>query len=97
MSDGKLTLGDGLLLRAFRDHPRPRVKLDYDAPKKRDSYHLAVWLGIWSEGSADVDERLNHLGWVYDPARAAQAIKARRAETGTGSVHESAVLKGCAQ
>lgn len=89
MSVGELTPGDGLLLRAFRDHPAPTVKLEYGAPEKRDSYHLAMWLGIWSEGSADVDERLNHLGWIFDPKAAAQAIEARRAET-LGSVHESA-------
>lgn len=34
-----------------------------------------------------------HLGIL----EAAQAIEARRAETGTGSVHESAVPQGCAQ
>lgn len=33
----------------------------------------------------------------HDPALIAQAIEARRAATGTGAVHESAVPTGCAQ
>lgn len=65
-----LTPGDGLLLRGFKDHPTNGTILTYGAPKKRGHYHLAMWLGIWSEGSASVDERLNQLGWVFDPERA---------------------------
>lgn len=57
------------------------MTLDYRAPSKRGSYHLALWLGIWSEGTATVDDRLNALGWVFDPMRAAQAIEARSGET----------------
>lgn len=72
MSD--LTPGDGLLLRAFVDHPSPTVKLSYGAPKGKQHYHLALWLGIWSEGDLSVDDRLNHLGWFYDPERARAAI-----------------------
>jgi hypothetical protein len=37
------------------------------------------------------------LQWLGYNRMAAQAIEARRAETGTGSVHESAVAKPCAQ
>lgn len=89
-------MGDGLLLRSFRDHPTADLKLDYGAPKDRQSYHLALWLGIWKEGSASVDERLNALGWVFDTARAAAAIEARRAAT-TGAVEdESAIPTGAA-
>lgn len=94
MSGVDLTPGDGLLLRSFVDHPADTVKLSYGAPRGKRHYHLALWLGIWTEGDAGVDERLNHLGWVFDKERAAQAIEAQRAETGTGSVHESAVPTG---
>lgn len=75
MSAGDLKPGDGLLLRGFIDHPADTVKLSYGAPKKKGHYHLALWLGIWSEGSATVDERLNHLGWVFDPERARAAAE----------------------
>lgn len=68
-----LTPGDGLLLRGFTDHPAPTVKLNYGAPKGKRHYHLALWLGIWSDGEASVDERLNNLGWVFDPERARAA------------------------
>jgi predicted GNAT superfamily acetyltransferase len=70
-----LTPGDGLLLRAFVHHPSPTVKLSYGAPKGKQHYHLALWLGIWTEGDASVDQRLNALGWVYDPERARAALK----------------------
>jgi hypothetical protein len=73
MSDGELKPGDGLLLRAFQDHPADTVKLSYGAPKEKGRYHLALWLGTWKEGESDVDTRLNALGWVYDPERARSA------------------------
>ena len=70
-----LTPGDGLLLRAFKDHPAETLQLSYGAPKEKGRYHLAMWLGTWVEGDKGVDERLNALGWVFDPERAA-AIRA---------------------
>lgn len=39
----------------------------------------------------------NDVAFELGILEAAQAIEARRAETGTGSVHESAVPTGCAQ
>lgn len=75
MADGSLKLGDGLLLRAFVDHPSDTIKLSYKAPAK-GRYHLALWLGTWAEGEPDVDARLNAIGWVYDPA-AAKALLAK--------------------
>lgn len=63
--------GDGLLLKAFTDHPAETVKLSYKGPTERGRYHLALWLGTWKEGEASVDARLNQLGWVFDPERAA--------------------------
>lgn len=83
MSDGELKLGDGLLLRGFSEHPTPTVKLNYGAPKAKGAYHLMMWLGIWSEGGMGSDERLNHLGWVFDPKAAAAAIEARTADLAT--------------
>lgn len=70
MSDGDLKPGDGLLLRSFVDHPADTIKLSYGAPKGKKHYHLALWLGVWSEGDTDVNERLNRLGWVFAPERA---------------------------
>ena len=67
---GEIKLGDGILLRGFVDHPSPTVKLSYTAPKGKNHYHLVLWLGVWAEGEASVDERLNALGWVFDPERA---------------------------
>lgn len=73
MSDGELKPGDGILLRGFTDHPADTVKLTYGAPKQKNRYHLALWLGTWAEGEPTVDERLNALGWVFDPERAKEA------------------------
>ena len=65
-----LVPGDGLLLRSFVDHPAETLSLSYKAPKQKGRYHLALWLGTWTEGEANVDQRLNALGWVFDPERA---------------------------
>lgn len=83
MSHGELTPGDGLLLKAFVDHPADTVKWSYKAPPKtadgKPRYHLALWLGIWHEDSSSVDERLNALGWVFDPERAREQAKEKAA------------------
>lgn len=71
MSDGELRPGVALFLRAFKEHPCEDVQLSFAAPKERGRYHLAIWLGTWKEGEATVPARLNALGWVYDPERAA--------------------------
>ncbi len=89
MSDGELRPGVALFLRAFKDHPNETAVLSYPAPREKGRYHLAIWLGTWAEGDGSASERLNAMGWVYDP-KAAQVIEARRAAT-TGAVHESAV------
>lgn len=74
MSNGELKVGDGLLLKSFTDHPADTVRLSYKAPPK-GRYHLALWLGLWSEGEPDVDARLNAIGWVYDPVAARAILK----------------------
>lgn len=68
--------GTALLLRAFKDHPAETLQLSYGAPSEKGRYHLALWLGTWKDGEANVDERLNALGWVFDPARALLARQA---------------------
>lgn len=79
---GSLTPGDGLLLRAFKDYPTETAVLSYDAPGNTDDgkkrYHLALWLGIWHDCASSVDDRLNALGWVFDPERAREAAEARK-------------------
>ena len=84
MGAAHLRAGDGLLLRGFTDHATPTIKLSYGAPKQKGRYHLALWLGTWAEGDADVDTRLNALGWVFDPKRA------KSARTTSGSDGEEA-------
>lgn len=78
MSDGELKPGDGLLLKAFTDFVSDTCQMSYKTPTKsadgKPRYHLAMWLGLWHDGAANVDERLNHLGWVYDPEAAQAAI-----------------------
>jgi hypothetical protein len=82
MTEGSLAPGDGLLLRAFTDHPADTVKLSYGPPKEKGRYYLTLWLGTWKEGEADVDARLNALGWVFDPERAREALKSFHNNTG---------------
>lgn len=50
----------------------------------------------WGEKFASIPRthKIVPVEFLIEPT---QAIEARRAETGTGSVHESAVPKGCAQ
>jgi len=61
--------------------------------------HLPVgaylWTGFWI-GHWDEDDAINVGGGDFYPLYA-QAIEARRDETQSGSVHESAVPQGCAQ
>lgn len=92
MSD--LKMGDGLLLRAFKDHPSDTVQLSYTAPKGKHHYHLAVWLGIWTEGEQGVDERLNRLGWVFDPQRARELCSAAASVAGTGTAETAPQAQG---
>lgn len=51
------------------------------------------------DASAGIEGALKGIADIIEneTARTAQAIEARRAETGTGSVHESAVPTGCAK
>lgn len=85
MTDGTLKPGDGLLMKGFTDHPSPTIKLSYKGPPRKGHYHIAVWLGVYANGvpgpaGASVDERLNLLGWVYDPKRADKAAAKAKAE-----------------
>lgn len=81
MSEGELKMGDGLLLKSFTDHVSDTAQLSYKNPGKtkdgKPRYHLALWLGIWDESALDVDTRLNALGWVYNPKRAAETLAER--------------------
>lgn len=70
---GTLTPGDGLLLKAFTDYPSDTIRLSYKGPKR--GYHISCYLGVFipdedGPAGANVDERLNALGWVFDPERA---------------------------
>lgn len=73
----------------------------HDTPEAlHDRYNKCVTLlsDEREERSLARFERLNQRwGGDWRLVRDAQAIEARRAETGTGSVHESAVPQGCAQ
>jgi hypothetical protein len=69
----ELQPGDGVCMKAFKWHsPDGFAVLSYAGPKKKDAFHLFMWLGVFSSSSSDAtaDERLNALGWVFDPERA---------------------------
>lgn len=72
MSDGELRPGTALFMRAFKDHPNDTCQLSFPAPSEKGRYHLAIWLGTWKEGEPTAKERLNAMGWVYDPEAAAK-------------------------
>lgn len=74
MSDGELRPGVALFLRAFKDHPNENTQLSFSAPPEKGRYHLAIWLGTWAEGEPVAAERLNEMGWFYDPDRARNAV-----------------------
>lgn len=77
----------GVLLRGLRDALR-------GAPIKASARKRLLGLGL-IEKCPDRFSKLTPRG--LDTLRSAQAIEARRAETHSGSVHESAVPKECAQ
>lgn len=94
MSDGELRVGTALFLRSFKDHPSDSLMLSFPAPKQKGRYHLAIWLGTWAEGEAGATERLNAMGWHYDPDKAAKAMEARQGQDPQGldgDSHDSAV------
>ena len=95
MSDGELRPGTALFLRGFKDHPNDLTQLSFPAPKEKGRYHLAIWLGTWKDGEPTATERLNKMGWFYDPDRTAKAIEAEGGDAQSGSVRkdESAVGK----
>ena len=76
----QLRPGDGLLLKGFTDNPSPNLSLSYKGPGK-GLYHISLYLGVYGPDHEkpayrmDVDERLNHLGWVFDPIRARAIIE----------------------
>jgi len=71
---------------------------DIYGPLPAEMFHPDVWTGDMLHGSHDVIAVARcERPWREVIATDAQAIEARRAETGTGSVHESAVAEPCAQ
>ena len=69
--------------RMCNDPTHESPPLDYDSAGRDGFFDPRQRFAVWSDEDA---QRLL--------ARLAQAIEARRAETGTGSVHESAVPEG---
>jgi hypothetical protein len=79
----ELQLGDGVLMKAFKWHSSDgNVVLSFGGPKPKGEYHLFMWLGTYSDNDetkqASADDRLNALGWVFDPKAAAQAFADRK-------------------
>jgi hypothetical protein len=71
-----------------------------DVIPARDEAHARLIRDHLDSAKAEAQRREREAGVFYKKALGktyAQAIEARRAETQGGSVHESAVLKGCAQ
>lgn len=70
----KLEMGRGLLLKGFKDYPADQLQVSFGAPGK-GRYHIACYLGVFdpeADGALAMgtDERLNAMGWVFDPERA---------------------------
>lgn len=82
MTDG-LQFGEGILMKGFKSY-FANGWLNYGAPKGKTAHHLFMWLGVFDENDAtkqaSADDRLNALGWVFDPKAAAAALTERKAK-----------------
>lgn len=76
----KLTPGDGILMKGFKrrfvdDNWDVPLQLSFAGPK-RQGHHLMLYLGVFGPDAAlTTDARLNAIGWVYDPKRAADEFE----------------------
>lgn len=82
-----LNPGDGILMKGFKSHVGDGYSnMTFGAPKGKLAYHLFMWLGVYEDAhpsrNSTADDRLNALGWVFDPAAAKKALAERRAKAG---------------
>lgn len=79
----ELQFGEGILMKGFKSY-FANGWLRYGAPKGKTAHHLFLWLGVFDENDeakqASTDDRLNALGWVFDPKAAAAALTERKAK-----------------
>lgn len=74
---------DVLFLRNFTNHTGDgRASVTFKGAKDKAVYGMALFLGMFREGKPDEggagpEIRLNNMGWVYDPKRAAVEMEAR--------------------
>ncbi|MGB3846021.1 MAG: hypothetical protein WA940_09145 [Sphingopyxis sp.] len=77
----ELQFGEGILMKRFKSY-FANGWLNYGAPKGKTAHHLFMWLGVYDENDetkqASADDRLNALGWVFDPKAAEAALSARK-------------------
>lgn len=77
----ELQFGEGILMKGFKSY-FANGWLNYGAPKGKTAHHLFIWLGVFDENddakNSSADDRLNALGWVFDPKAAAASLAERQ-------------------
>jgi hypothetical protein len=86
LADGEINVPDGSLVYALGSYG------DVFGPLPPEMFHPDAWAGLMLHASHDlIAVAICEMDWRDAFPLDTQAIEARRAETGTGSVHESAV------